>query len=203
MLPGALSGCIGIVGYLREGLGLTWIPEISLFGLIVLAAVPLLAWAIFGLTHLAVEQNKKITALDEAWDRTDKNLISIREAMDLIIRRMSSQWPADLTEDAKRKRSAAKLRELGRENQATIWGVEVIDLPSSFQDHKVQIQPWFWNRNIIKPEYVYHCESTPEQPVVHTDDDEALPIENELQPIYADLRISKRTLEAMCPPGNS
>lgn len=203
ILPGTISGCVGVAGYMREELGLSWVPEISLFGLIGLALIPIVGWALIGLTHTVVLQSRRLSELEEAWDRTGRNLIPIREAMDIIIKNLSDQWPDDIDETEKRRRAAIKLRELGKENQILIWGYECLDNPQVFRDDRTQIPPVFWIRCMIEIENVYARDSTPDGPILHTIEDPAYAYDAESPAEYGDLRINRRSLEAACPPANT
>ena len=99
LLPGVLSGVIGVLGIFRDDLGVSLIPEISWPLIALLAATPIVAWSIAGLTHANVKMARQLEELQCAWDRSGRNLIPIRDAMDIIIKNLSDQWQDDIDEE--------------------------------------------------------------------------------------------------------
>lgn len=148
----------------------------------------------------ASKKDEELDYLRGAWDRSDRNLIPIREAIEMVAANLADTWPRGIDQEEKHWRAATKLREIGLENQGVIWGYEAVEPPDVFKSHKVQIPPMFWLKNHIEPEYVFARTSVPDSPVVHTSEDEEFELDRERQPIFGDLRISKKTLAAMCPP---
>ncbi|WP_442580575.1 hypothetical protein ACSBOB_00790 [Mesorhizobium sp. ASY16-5R] len=145
--------------------------------------------------------SRQLARLHAAMDRSGRSLISIREALDIVISNLSDTWPKNATRDEKRVLAAAKLREIGHENQIPIWGFEATsDLPEIFKDHRVHIPPSFWIKNRIDPVLVYARPSSPQQPIPHTTEDEEFTLDPVLQPTYGDIRIDPELLKAACPP---
>lgn len=198
-LPGAISGCIAIVGYVRDELGVLWLPKISLLGLIGLAATPLVIWTVVGLIRLARKQERELFMLRNAWDRTGNNLYPIREALERIIDSMTQTWGESISCEEKRLKAAAKMREIGHENQIVIWGYESAGDSEVFQDFIVQIPPQFWRKNKIDIHSIWNCTHTNEEIQRQTIEDEAFESDIKIQPAFSGLRISKKALEAAFP----
>ncbi|WP_075996595.1 hypothetical protein [Salaquimonas pukyongi] len=197
MLPSALAGIITVYNFVSPSIG--W-PEMSWWVVIPIALGLIITWAVVGLIITVVKQERTIRESWEFFDRSGRHLISVKDAIELIIERLSGQWSPDLDIDAKRSKAAAKLREIGFEGQIPIWGYEIIELPDRFQDFRKQIPSRFWGDNYIKLDYVYIADSSEDAPVIHTHEAEEANLNRQEQRIYGDLRINRKALELLCPP---
>ena len=147
--------------------------------------------------------NSRVERFERAWDRSGRNLVPMREALQLVSANLSDQWPDTLSDTQKLEKAARKIRELGHEGQIKIWGVEQILAPEVFREMQIDIPPSYWRKAEIILEYVLSGESTPDNPIAHTDEDHLI-AESSIEdiPIYGDLRINRFALEAACPAAN-
>ncbi|MGO7307007.1 hypothetical protein ACCS91_24275 [Rhizobium ruizarguesonis] len=208
-IPGALGFLFAATAFLRERVQfLSWLPAVPnieampAWALALLALVPLCFWALVGLTANATSLRQEKEHLQSAWDRSGRDLISLRQAMDIIIENLSDQWPTGPLEERQR-RAAAKIRQIGHENQIPIWAVERLDedegSDQTFQEHMVQIPPHAWKTVMIDPVAVYARHSTPDLPVLHTMEDPAFALSIDAPTLFGDLRVKAASIQAAFP----
>jgi len=207
-IPGALSFLFAATAFLRGRLPfLSWLPAVSsidtvpLWVLLLLSLVPLCFWALVGLTVNAVHLREQLEALSAAWDRSGRDLVPLRDAMETIIENLSDQWGKQLSLPERQRKAAAKIRQIGHENQIPIWGLQLIDDDDgeAFQDHSVQIPPQAWNRMMVDVDAVFGRVSTPEAPVLHTAEDPAFALSIDVPQLYGDLRVKAASIRAAFP----
>ena len=164
------------------------------------ALLPILVWVSVAYARrwsASLEVESELSLLRNAWDRSGRNLIPIRDAMEIIIQNLRDQFPQDAGEDELRRRAAAKLRQIGWENQIPIWGVEYLEEDEEFRDFHVQISPVSWKDTRIDVSSVF---SNSDGITLHTEEDPASAHNRTSPTLYGDLRISPVSLNAAFPP---
>ncbi|TCL71880.1 hypothetical protein [Rhizobium sp. BK251] len=207
-IPGALSFLFAATAFLRGRVPfLSWLPAVPsvdtvpLWVLLLLSLVPLCSWALVGLTVNAVRLRERLEALDAAWDRSGRDLVPLRDAMEAIIESLSDQWGQQLSTAQRQRKAAAKIRQIGHENQIPIWGLQLLDDDNkqAFQEHLVQIPPQAWKRIMVDVEAVFGRVSTPEAPVLQTVEDPAFALSVDVPELYGDLRVKAASIKAAFP----
>jgi hypothetical protein len=163
--------------------------------------VPLCFWALVGLTVNAVRLREQLEELSGAWDRSGRDLIPLREAMEIIMENLSDQWGQGPTAEERQRKAAAKVRQIGLENQIPIWGVEWVEDEDGerFQEHSTQIPPQAWKRMVVDTVSVFGLRSTPEAPVIQTCEDTVHLLSAEVTQLYGDLRVKAASIRAAFP----
>lgn len=203
-IPGAIGFLIATASFLRDRFipqlpAIPAIENLPLWILVIVGFIPLCFWMIVGLMKTAVQLRRANDRLHAAWDRSGRDLISMRQALDTIADNLGDQWPAGLTETEKRRKAAAKIRQIGLENQIPIWGVEFLVGDEVFQDHMVQIPPLAWQKIMVDVDKVYASISTPEAPQLQTIEDPAFAESRDAPSLYGDLRIKAASVQAAFP----
>jgi hypothetical protein len=207
-IPGALSFLFAATAFLRGRLPfLSWLPAVPnidavpLWVLLLLSLVPLCFWALVGLTVNAVRLREQLEELSGAWDRSGRDLIPLREAMEIIMENLSDQWGQGPTAEERQRKAAAKVRQIGLENQIPIWGVEWVEDEDGerFQEHSTQIPPQAWKRMVVDTVSVFGLRSTPEAPVIQTCEDTVHLLSAEVTQLYGDLRVKAASIRAAFP----
>lgn len=200
--PTIFSALIAGPIFFREEFGLKFIPEVSPWIVLACAVIPPMVWAFWGLLDNATTMRRELDHLRNAWDRTDRNLIPIRDAIELVARNLSDTWSGAKDDTARHKKAGAKLREIGKENQIPIWGTQYIEDDEEFQDHKEQIPPFYWNKSRINVRAVMDGVAKGNDLTIQTEEDPAYANDSEAPAQYGGLMINRTMLEAACPPAS-
>lgn len=200
--PTIFSGAVTAAIFFRKDFGLTFIPDLSPWIVLACAIIPPMAWAFWGLLDNAMVLRRELDDLRNAWDRSDRNLIPIRDAIELVAHNLSDTWEGVKDERARHKKAVGKLREIGKENQIPIWGTEYVDDAEEFQDHKYQIPPQYWIKSRIDVEAVMDGMAKDGDMHIQTEDDPVYALDYNAPPRYGGLKINRRMLEAACPPAS-
>lgn len=204
MVPSTIfSALIAVPIFFREEFGLKFIPEVSPWIVLACAVIPPMVWAFWGLLNNATTMRRELDHLRNAWDRTDRNLIPIRDAIELVARNLSDTWSGAKDDATRHKKAGAKLREIGKENQIPIWGTQYIEDGEEFQDHKEQIPPFYWNKSRINVGAVMNGLANENDLTIQTEGDPAYADDVEAPAQYGGLMINRTMLEAACPPGRA
>ena len=207
-IPGTISFLLASLVYMRDRLpylsglpSIKTVEELPIWGVVAIALAILAFWAIVGLTANAVQLRAQVEDLGAAWDRSGRDLISIREAIELIIANLSDQWGAGHDESELRRKAAGRIRQIGKENQVPIWGIELVDIDGEqlFQDHPMQVPPQAWHRLMVNCEAVFEKASTLDEPVLHTIEDPAFALMSDEPQQYGDLRVKAASIRAVFP----
>lgn len=193
MIP---PGIISAVVVMLQALG--FLPELPALAIIGLTVVPPVLWAFWGLLRDATDVRRELECLRNAWDRSGRNLIPIREAIRLLSTNLSDQWPDVSDERSTRIKAAAKLREIALENQIPIWGTEYLTDADAFQDHQLQISPIFWRKNRIDVSAVF--DQSEGGCHIETEGDPAYAFDPEDPSSFGRLKINRAMLDGVCPP---
>jgi hypothetical protein len=139
------------------------------------------------------EKSAQIFEYEKAWDRTDKNLMLIREAVLHVAECLRCH--SVISEGEKLKKAATKIREIGIEGQAAIWGREYLHESGMFEDHKVITGDMFWHYNLLHLGNVMQADLDLPQTTV----DAKINTNAQPQLMYGHLMISKHSIAAMFP----
>lgn len=189
-----------IVSVLSGGLiiarqsGLIAMEQIPVSLLVGVSVATIIIWFLGGLLHHCVVQSREIESLHRAWDRTGKYDVPIRKAVQFIYDYLGKTESGDKVHD-RYKRAAAKIRELGWENQIRIVGREYDEDSGTYEDFSKAIPAHFWNANRLDIEVLLnHINELPQ-----TITDEKYVLDVGIQPKFGQIQISEATLKAMFP----
>ena len=139
----------------------------------------------------------RLSELEEGWDRTGKYLVTIDVALQYLSKNLNVI--TETREDQQLAEAAAKIRELGWENQLKILGQEFDEESNCLQEYSQHIPPHFWKKNRLNVAAIRSGKINLPQ----TQEDNMVPVDAEVQPQFGNIRVSRRTLRAMVPERTS
>ena len=132
----------------------------------------------------------------EAWDRTGKYMIPIKEGLDIIISSLGNVRPKGTSQETLYNEAIAKLRGIGWSNPCHLTGHLFNSKTKMFQEFEIPIRPDFWNKHTLNLDAVLHGNG--ELPQTHLDLNWSFDIpKNDLD--FGRIKINKSALISMFP----
>jgi hypothetical protein len=197
-LPGSILSIGVFLSAAAKQYGFDWIPNFEIKTLILIGLSTVFVWFVLGLSLTVLCQARRIEELDSAWDRTDKFLIPIKEAI-LHVANVESAY-LGLPEEEKIHRASVKLRTLAHENQMCFWGrkvhVDQFDSQESYDEHHTQVPPSLMVNSMIDESTINESNANLRS---RTTADPNYNLETRVPDMFCDLKVSRHTLLGMFP----
>jgi hypothetical protein len=176
--------------------GFHWIPNFETKTLILIGLSTIFVWFVLGLSKTVLRQDKYIELLQSTWDRTDKFLITLNEAIFHVID--VEQEYIGLSTDEKVHRASVKLRTLAHENHMCFWGrrvhVDQFNSQESYDEHHTQLPPQLMVYSMIDESTISEKDVNKRNRTIV---DPNYNLETRVPDIYCDLKVSRHTLHGM------
>ncbi|MEX0809175.1 MAG: hypothetical protein WD044_10655 [Dongiaceae bacterium] len=182
-----------------------WLTATGIWaGLYLFIVVPYQIWKDLALKYIA--QEKLLNEFQNVRDHSGRNLVSIRDAIGIVMTNMSDQWPSGANEGKRRFLAARKLRELAFAGIIEFWGRKQFEHPDGeigFHDIPTVVPASCWEACQIDIEAVFGRCSGDDNPELHMKEDRQYEIQKRLPVLYGNLKVNRQKVEVACPQANT